>query len=227
MSVHAWPHGDPDAVVRSVLAQSAFRGAGRTTNAASARSLLAQLWSWFVEHVLQPLFHPFGRALAAAGGVGSALDVALVVLALGALAFALVRLALAFARPPRTRRPAGKATRLASDTTADQWRSAGRTAASAGEYARAVAAFFAAALAALHERDIIAFDASRTPEEYRWLVRRLRVRSAAPFDELAGRFARAAFAPGPAHADDAARAERALAAFEPALVAPAARTDQL
>ncbi len=227
MNADAWPRGDPDAVVRSVLAQSVFRGAGRTTHAASGRPLLALLWSWFVEHVLQPLFHPFGRALAAAAGLGSTLGVALVVLALGALTFALVRLALAFARPPGARRPAGEATLLASDTTADQWRSAGRAAASAGEYARAVAAFFAAALAALHERDIVAFDAARTPEEYRRLVRRVRAQSAAPFDELAGRFARAAYASEPAHAHDAALAERALAAFEPALVAPVAPTAQL
>lgn len=221
MTPRAWPHGDPDVVVRSVLGQRAFRGSVRTTHAAGERSLFETVWSWFVAHVLQPLFHPFASALAASRGVGSVLGVALVVLSLGALCFAFVRLALAFARPPREGRAAARATSLLTERTSDEWRAVGRAAVAAGEYGRAVTAFFAAALAVLHERDIVAFDASRTTDEYRRLVRRTAGRAVGSFDELAGRFARAAYASTPARADDAAVAERALAAFEPALAEPA------
>ncbi|MBC5798724.1 MAG: hypothetical protein GIX03_14745 [Candidatus Eremiobacteraeota bacterium] len=216
------PRGDPDVVVRSVLAQPAFRSSVRTTHAAPGRSPWEVLWSWFVAHVLHPLFHPFASALAASRGIGSVAGVVLVVLALAALAVAFVRLGLAFARPQRTRGAGPQATALLTERTSNEWRAVGRAAVAAGEYARAITAFFAAALAVLHERDVIAFDGSRTTDEYRRLVRRTARRAAAPFDELAARFARAAYASTPARAEDAVVAERALAALEPALGEPAA-----
>ncbi len=211
----AWPH-DPDAVARTVLAEPAFHAAPRSTATPPSPSLLDALWQWFVDHVLHPLFHPLASALA---GSHAAVPVgwALIVLSLGAFAFALARLALAFVRTAPRRRGASEGGRpLAESRSADEWLAAAREAARAGEFGRAIAALFAAALARLDERGIAALDPARTPGEYSRLVRRSCGPSAAAFEELARRFVRAAYARGAAGRDEFEAAERALAAFEPA-----------
>jgi hypothetical protein len=84
-------------------------------------------------------------------------------------------------------------------------------------YAGAIAALFGAALAELDARGLVAFDATRTPGEYRRLVRRARAQASVPFDDLAERFVRALYAPERPQPADYEAAERALAALEPAL----------
>lgn len=178
------------------------------------------LWEWFVQHVIQPLFAPFAHAFAASRGIGTAFGVALLAFTFAALAFACVRLALRFALPRRgAAHAAGGVPSAAPQRSSLQWRTFGAEFVQRGEHARAVAAFFAAALAALDERDIVPLERARTPGEYRRLVRRACVAAAPPFDDLSERFSRAAYGAAETHADDSARAERALAAFEPALSA--------
>jgi hypothetical protein len=212
-----WPHGDPDAVVRHVLAQPAYRLTTQSTNVAPQPSLLEIAWNWLVQHVLNPLFGPIARALGAAHNAGTAAGVLLVIVALLALAFVVVRLALAFGR--RGGRASESAVSPLGELAfgATDWRLVAREAAARGEYGRAIAALWAAALVVLDERALVSLDPARTPGEYRRLVRRLRAPAAAPFDTLGERFVYATFAAGEASARDFEVAERALRAFEPAV----------
>ena len=211
----AWPH-DPDAVARAVLAEPAFRAAPQTTATAAPPSLLDILWRWFFEHVLRPLLHPLASALSNAH-LAAPLGWVLIALALVAFTLAAARCALALARSrPRKAGAAELGRPLRAPRSAEGWLALAREAALAGDFARAIAALFAAALARLDEREVVAFDPARTPGEYRRLVRRACAAAAGAFDELALRFARAVYARGSANRDDFEAAEHALRAFEPA-----------
>jgi len=214
----AYPHGDPDAVVHAVLADPAYGAAAPTTAVKPQPSLWEAAWQWFANHVLGPLFHPIARALAASRGAGTIVGVVLVVLALGLLAFVGFRLAVAFARPVVDAGARG-AVRGAHEPalSVQDWLALAREAAARGAYAEAIAALFRAALGELDERAIVTFDAARTPGEYRRAVRRARAAAAGPFDELAERFVRAAFADATPQRAEFDAAERAFAAFTPAL----------
>ncbi len=213
-----YPHGDPDAVVRRVLADPAYRHAGQTTSEAPHESLLSIVLHWLFDHLIAPLIHPISRALAASSGVGTFVGFAFVAVALALLAYVAFRLAVAFAAPAVAARAGSLAARgLAIELGSADWRAAARDAAARGAYADAIAALFRAALAALDEHAIVAFDAARTPGEYRRAVRRARAAAAAPFDDLADGFVRAAFAGGTPQRAEFDAAERAFAAFEPAL----------
>ncbi len=214
----AFPHGDPDAVVRTILAEPAYRSAAPTTSVAPPPSALQLAWQWFVDHVLARILHPIARVLAASHQAGAVIGVVLVVLALALLGYVGFRLAVAFARPALAgRASAGAGRQAAAALGSPQWRTLASEAAARGAYAEAIAALFRAALAALDERAIVAFDAARTPGEYRRAVRRARIAAAAPFDELAERFVRAAFADATPERAEFDAAERALTALEPVL----------
>ncbi len=212
-----WPHGDPNAVIKRVLADPAYRNAHATTAEKPHESLLGIIWDWIADH-LRPLLHPIGKALGATQGAGTLVGYILIALAILALVFAVFRLAIAFARPatPRGGREA-ESTALDADRSPPEWRALARAAAARGDYAGAIAALFGAALAELDARALVAFDATRTPGEYRRLVRRARAQASAPFDDLAERFVRALYAPERPQPSDYEAAERALAALEPAL----------
>lgn len=173
-------------------------------------------WDWLV-HVLSPILGPITRAFAAGRNVGTAVGIVLVVVALCGLAFVVVRLALAFAR--RNGRTARAAETLPSGASfADtDWRAVAREAAARGEYARAIAALWAAALVVLDERALVTLDPARTPGEYRQSVRRIGSAAAAPFDTLGERFVYATYAAAASSARDFEIAERAFTAFEPAV----------
>ena len=210
-----WPHGDPARVVHDVLAQPAYRALAPTTAVAPKPSPFEALGTW-IGHVLSAIFRPLGHVLDATHAAGTAVGIALVVIALGVFAFLAFRLILAFARPARNvAADRGATTALGERPSSSAWRARARDAAERGDFGAAIAGLFAAALGALDERALVAFDAARTPGEYRRQVRRVRSEAATAFDELAERFVRAAYAPGVAEASDFAAAERAYAAFEP------------
>jgi len=214
----AYSHGDPDQVIRSVLTDPAYRSAAPTTAVQPQPSLWETAWHWFADHVLSPLFHPIARALAASRGAGTIVGMVLVALALGLLAFVGFRLAIAFAGPALAAGPRGGARGAGEPAlSVGDLLAAARAAAARGAYAEAIAALFRAALAELDERAIVTFDAARTPGEYRRAVRRARAAAAGPFDELAERFVRAAFADATPQRAEFDAAERAFAAFAPAL----------
>ncbi len=212
-----WPHGDPDSVARSVLSEPLFRHVTATTDLRPGRPVIEIVWDWFFEHVLQPIFAPLARAFHAAHGAVTLAGVLVVILALGVTGFAVVRLALAFARP-QSSTGAKSAEPPASDArSANGWRSLAREAAARGDYARAIAALWSAALVLLDDRNLVAFDPARTPGEYRRLVSRTLLRAGAPFEQLGERFVVATYSPVPPGETDFEVAERALAEFEPAL----------
>ncbi len=216
-----WPHGDPDAVVARVLADPAYASAPRTTGQKPQESLWQIVWNWLVDHVLRPLFHPVAHAFASSRGVATVAGFVLVALALCGLGYVVFRLLLAFVNAPNAKRAMrpGAATSLDAERSARDWRALARAAAARGDFAQAIAALFGAALAELDEQTLVAYDAARTPGEYRRLVRRARARAEAPFDELTERFVRALYAPEAPERAEYEAAERALAALEPALSA--------
>lgn len=214
-----WPDGDPDLVVREVLRGRAYRGAAHESTAPSQPTFWAWLWQAFVEHVLRPIFAPLKHAFDAASstGVGGLLAIGLVVFALGLFAFVAYRLALAFVRTrERTESLRDERRALARERRADAWRDLAREYAARGDFARAIAALFSAALALLDERAVVAFDASRTPGEYRRAVRRARASASEAFDRLAERFVYASYAREIATAQAYADADAAFDRFEPA-----------
>jgi hypothetical protein len=216
----AWPHGDPNALVKDILAQPDYRTSAHEVVAAPQPPLWETLWNWFVDHVLRPLFHPLAGAFKATQGVGTVVGVVLIVAFVLLVAFLVYRLILAFVRAgTRPKRGSWSGTALEERRPSYAWRELARRAAATGDYRMAVAALFSAALAALDERAIVAFDGARTPGEYRRLVRGARRDAAPPFDDLAARFVRAAYAEAETGPNDFAEADRAYAAFEPALAA--------
>jgi hypothetical protein len=224
----AWPHGDPDAVVRGILATAPYRHAPAVVAARSApkKSAWEVFGDWFHDHVWAPFwshFHnPIGHALNGLVNVSTPIGYGVVVLACLVLAFGIYRLAMALGRPEARsdslRALPGLA--LGREASSAQLRARAAEAARSGDYARAIAALFAAALALLDERAVVAFDATRTPGEYGRLVRRANPGAAQPFGELSNRFVSAAYAERITTADDYAHAERAYAQFDP--VAPGA-----
>jgi hypothetical protein len=220
----AWPHGDPDAVVRGILATAPYRHAAVAAESHSkpAKSGWQLFGEWFHDHVWEPFWHvfrdPIGHALGGIANVGAPIGYAVVGVACLVLAFVIYRLAIAFARPASDAgaRDAVPGAYLARALSSAQLRARAAETARAGDYGRAIAALFAAALALLDERAIVAFDSTRTPGEYGRLVRRATPRAAQPFGDLCGRFVTAAYAQRIATADDYAQAERAFVAFDPA-----------
>lgn len=215
-----WPHGDPSVVVRAVLAQPDYR-ARVAAHTPVGTSLWGLVWNWLSEHVIAPLFAPIARAIGASHAAGSALGFVLVGLALLGLAFVAFRLAarLVESQTTRARRARAERVALSAARSSADWRSAARLAAERADYARAIAALFAAALAVLDEAAVVAFDAARTPSEYGRLVRAARASAAPPFDDLTEHFARAVYARTPPARAEYDAAQRAYAAFEPAVVA--------
>jgi hypothetical protein len=227
-SAHPWPHGDPNAVARSILNQSAYAKAGTSSDAKPAPGFWDIVWKWLGDHlgpILGPVFKRiFGGMLNALGksGTGSVLGLVLIVVSLLGLIYALVRLILAFVRPAVRRSRAYTGLALGERGSPEEWRTVARDAAARGDFRRAIAALFAAAVAALDERRVVRFDPARTPGEYRRLVRRSAGPAAPPFDELTERFVRASFAEIEATNEDFGGALGALDRFEPAIPAPSA-----
>jgi hypothetical protein len=198
-----------------VLAQAAYRHAAASGDRKPTPSFWELAWNWFVEHILRPILHPIGSALARSQGIGKWIGLLLIVLALCALAFLIFRLVIAFVRPRRDAQPLGSGLRsLDVRRSPAEWLALAREAAARGDYQRAIAGLFSGALAALDERGAIAFDPARTPGEYCRLVRRARSSAGVAFDELAERYVRAAYAQAPPERADFEAAERAYASFD-------------
>jgi len=203
-----FPHGDPSAVIRDVLAQAAYRHVPATVAAPLQKSLLEIVFGWIFDHIIKPLLAPIGRAL------GTALGIVTIGIAALVLAYLVYRLAMRFARPPLVLDAVTQSSLDGPHGTAD-WVAFARLAAARGDFAEAIAALFAAALATLDAAEIVRFDAARTPGEYRRIVRRERELAADAFDDLAQSFVRARFAPQPVDAVAFGIASGAFERFEP------------
>jgi hypothetical protein len=212
-----WPHGDPNSVAREILAQPAYRVA--PTNAQQPQlTLIEVLWKWLIE-ALQRFSNWLDHLAGHSGKAGTLLGYAIIVVAVIVLAFLLFRIVAAFVRPAGPQRRVAVGARLDLRSAAD-WRAVAAQTAAAGDYARAIAALFAAALVALDERALVPFDAACTPGEYRRRVRRAREPAAPPFDRLVERFVFATFAPEKPQREDYDAALLAFVSFEPLVSAP-------
>jgi len=203
----SWPHGDPNAVVKDVLTQSAYR-AKPTHSDAPVLRFWSQFWEW-LGNLVRPFFRWLDHVLGSGGAPAQVITFAIGVVTVVLLGFLIYRIILAFAQPVVERRRAAEHA-LEQRLDAAAWQAFAAERAARGDYAQAIAALFAAALALLDERALVPFDSSRTPGEYRRLVRRASEAVAAPFDVLADRFVRAAFAPDAPQRSDC---EAAFAAF--------------
>jgi hypothetical protein len=208
-----WPHGDPDAVAKEILAQPAYRTAPTQAHPPPP-NLWELFWQW-IDRVLHPFFVWLDRAMSGSGKAGTLIGIAIIAVSVLLLAFLLYRIVAAFVRPSQERGSrAALGVRLESRSSGE-WRALATQAAAAGDYARAIAALFAAALVALDECALVPFDAACTPGEYRRRVRRAREPAAAPFDRLVERFVLATFGRELPQRADYDAALHAFVSFEP------------
>jgi hypothetical protein len=157
----AWPHGDPQALARAILAEPRFRHAVLS----DAGPSWWERFSHWLAGLLRAMFH------AVPHGSGDLLTVLVVIVVLAALAVG-VGLLVRRVRP-RRRRPRGgiDAAALPDELNASALRARARAAAGAQRFREAAALLWISALRALDERGRIRFDVARTPGEWRRLVR--------------------------------------------------------
>jgi hypothetical protein len=213
----AFPHGDPNDVVRSILRDPAYHE--RALAAAPEPSLWERFLQWVLD-VLRPLFARLGGVLGETSKFAPALAYALIAVALAGLVLLLALLvrSLVEAHYARRRaRPNAEGEALEAERGYDEWQTLAMACAQRGEYARAIRALFGAALAGLHERALVPFDPARTPGEYRRLVRGARATAAPAFDALTERFVYASYAPGITGRSEYEAASLAFAKLDPEL----------
>ena len=197
----AWLHGDPDAVIRTILAEPVYRNPkALAPHASVGDSIQAWLGDW-LKHAIDALFQRlFPQGLSGEATSRIAVVVGYTVVASAALALiALVLwIVLSFTRRERARAEGDDGLALDERERVRRldWRRAER-AAQRGAFAQAVEAIFAASLRLLDERAIVPFDAARAPGEYRRLVRQRRRAATEAFETVTNRFVRAAYAAQP------------------------------
>lgn len=157
----AWPHGDPAALARAIVAEPRFR---RAVVPDGGPSWWERFFRW-LGGLLRRVFH------AVPHGSGDVLTVVVVVLALALLALG-VGLLLRRVGPQRRRARGGlDAAALPDELDASALRARARAAAAAQRFREAAALLWISALRALDERGRVRFDVARTPGEWRRLVR--------------------------------------------------------
>ncbi len=167
MNVSApWPHGDPRAVARAVLADPRFHAGSALTRPKSLWDYIADALSAWWHRLFDPLSHAIGNA-----AVTRAIGIGVLVLVLAFLLYVVAR----YARRLRIRRAvrASCAAVAAIGTEADARTLLARAlaAAAAGRHHEAAALLWSSALRALDERGRVRYDAARTPGEWRRAVR--------------------------------------------------------
>ena len=181
------PSGDPAVRARAILADPIF--VHDLPPKPQVPSLWDRFWSW-VGHwpIWAWLREPFrhiaaGRVDSNAVGYAGLAIAALLLIAI--IARLVLRLPALFAR---ANGPADVSLGATRNPFADA-----EAAAQRGEFTAAIAATFSAALYELDRDEIVPFDASRTPGEYRRAVRRAAPSLEAPFAHIASAFVLAVY----------------------------------
>jgi len=199
--------GDVEAAVKSILAEPAYR-VGATKPAQPQReSLWERILDWIMTKLAQ-LFGGLAQATQKVPLLGTLLGYAIIAAAVAGLVFVGFRIA----RGLTSRRVAaagGIGDALPVDANADELYALARDHARDGNAAPAVALLYQAALVLLDRVDRVEYDPSRTPGEYRRLVRRKAQLIADAFDALARLFVAVAFARARAGAEEWERADAA------------------
>jgi hypothetical protein len=208
----AWPHGDPRDVVRAIVADPRYTL--RTPSQPARASWFDLLRDW-LGGIARGVLHGIDRALGANNSFEAAIGFGVLAAAFGLLGWGSYVLVRSYTRTLGARgrgRPDVLPDGVAGADSA-ALRAAAQAAAQAGRYREAAGLLFLAVLRALDERGRVAYDAARTPGEYRRLVRD------PLFDALAGDAVVAVFAPAEPSAELFARmngeCERFLAASKP------------
>lgn len=212
-----WPHGDPDAVVRALLARAPYSTL-HAPLASDRPTLFDRILMWIGERLhdlLQPLSGPVARALLASAPAGAILGIALVGCALAALGYCIFRFVLAYVRAAQPQ--PDEASSIAAARSATNWKRMAVQAQARGDYRLAITALFAAALVALDARNVVTFDGARAPGEYRRIVRAAHSPAAESFDSLTDRFVHALYGAQPVTVRDFEGANGAFAQLEAAL----------
>jgi hypothetical protein len=194
----AWPQGDPRDVARSIIADPRFAlGAPSRPAAPSWFDLLRDQLSG----IARGLLHGIDRALGANSSFEVAIGFGVLAAAFGLLGWGMYVLVGSWVRSLGERGRSNPATLPDGIAEADSCalRAAAQAAALGGRYREAAGLLFLAVLRELDEHGRIAYDAARTPGEYRRLVRDSR------FDALAADAVVAVFAPAEPTADVFAR----------------------
>ena len=202
----ASPPSDPRALALRILSEARFRiSVSRPPERTwwdHARQWLADRW--------QTLVDAFSRNVHIGKHAGVAVGDVLIVLAIGAILIAGVRLLRQLGREYARRSSEGASIAAAESARRIYARSV--ETARSGAYAQAIILLFRSTLAALDMRRLVADAPSRTVNETRREIRRTLPAFAAPFEIIARAFTAVAYADAPAGEDEWARAHQAYAA---------------
>ncbi|MFI5388738.1 MAG: DUF4129 domain-containing protein [Candidatus Eremiobacterales bacterium] len=211
----AAPRGDLEAAAKSILAESTYRVSATKPAQAQQPTIWERILNWIIDRI-DALLGGLATATQKVPIVGVIIGYAIVGAAVIGLAFVGYRIA----RRLTSRRDAavpGLGDALPPSTNADDLYSLARDAARNGNAAPAVALLYQAALVLLDRVDRVAYDPSRTPGEYRRLVRRKAQAIADAFDALARLFVAVAFGRASIGADDWLRADAAYSGIRRSL----------
>jgi hypothetical protein len=182
------PQRDPQALARDILSQSRFRvqvpRAPSHTWWDTVRDWLGDRW--------HQLLDAFGHHVRVGGSARVALGDVIVVLLIALVIGVLVRLLLGIAREQQS--GAGSVSALAVPANPAALHENARQAADRGEYARAIALLYRAALAEMDVRGLLRDDPARTVNECRRDIRKSAPSLAPPFDRIARAFTAAVYA---------------------------------
>jgi uncharacterized protein DUF4129 len=206
------PRADVQSTVSAIIAQPAYHVAQTKPAPPPQQTIWEKVLAW-IERWIASLFDRLSRVTQGVPWLGDVFAVALIAIAVLGLGYVGYRLADGILSRRRAARvDAGEP--LEAPLAADELHAAALEAARAGDYARAVALLFHAALLALDRDSNIAYDPALTAGEYRRIVRRRARALANDFDVLARLFTAAAFAQSPTHEPDWHQAVAAYAGIE-------------
>lgn len=208
---------DLEAAAKSILAEPAYRVAPTKPAQAPQETIWERILDWIITQ-FDKLFGGLAEATQKVPIVGKIIGYAIVAAAVLGLAFVGYRIARSLASR-RDRVAANVGDVLPINANADDLYALARDQARSGNAAPAVALLYQAALMLLDRLDRVAYDPSRTPGEYRRLVRRNAQKTADAFDALARSFVAVAFGAQRAGSEEWDRADGAYSRIRRTLTA--------
>jgi hypothetical protein len=160
-----WPHGDPQALARAILADPRYRGT--TTSDVAGPDPISQLLMWIGRHI-GTLMHAIGRLLGTHSTANNVIAVAVLAAIVAGIALLVWRFLLLPGRRSTSAR-SGSVT-LGDDLSSAALLALAFAAARDERWHDAASALVRAAMRALDERGRLRFDPARTPGEARRLL---------------------------------------------------------
>ena len=209
--------GDLEAAAKTILAEPAYRVSATKPAQPQQPTIWERILDW-IANMLGRLFGGLAQATQRVPIVGTIIGYTIIAAAILGLVFVGYRIARRLTSR-RTATSAGLGEALPVAANADDLYALARDEARSGNAAPAVALLYQAALVLLDRVDRVAYDPSRTPGEYRRLVRRKAQAISDAFDALARLFVAVAFARARIGADEWNRADTAYSGIRRSLSA--------